>query len=84
MQRIEILTADLCEEIDYWKSEANKWKSLYEEERDANIKAMNERFEESKKGVANALLFALSVSDNPDGSLSINKENRKQLAESFK
>lgn len=82
--RIEILISDLCDEIDEWKERSQYWEKMYKEERDTNIKVMNERFEESKQGVANALMLCLSVKDNPDGSLSISKEDRKELAKNYK
>ena len=79
----DIKFMDLCDEIDHWKAEAEHWKREYEEMRAENIKRMNESMESAKQGVANALMFALSVEDKPDGSLSINKENRKHLAERY-
>lgn len=82
-QRIDLLTSALCEEIDYWKEQATLWKNEYIKERDLNIQVTNERLSDAQKGVANALMFCLSVKDNPDGSLSINKEDRKLLAETI-
>jgi len=78
--RYDILISDLCDEIDELKQSAAYWKKQYEDERNARNIEMNERLEESKKGVANALMLCLAVKDNPDGSLSIGKEDRKQLA----
>lgn len=74
----------LCEEIDDLKETVAYWKGMYETERDENNKQLNERLEQSKKGVANALMFALSVSDDENGNLVISKENRKSLAENLK
>lgn len=74
---------ELCDEIDYWRAESEHWKKEYEDMRADNIKRMNESMESAKQGVANALMFALSVEDQPDGSLKINKENRKRLADSY-
>jgi citrate synthase len=74
----------LCEEIDDLKEAVAYWKGMYETERDENNKQLNERLEQSKKGVANALMFALSVSDDENGNLVISKENRKSLAENLK
>jgi len=84
MRTIEKNIYYLCEEIDELKEQVSYWKKMYEEERDANIKQTNERFEETKKGVANALMFALSVKDNADGSLSISKQDRKELSKRYK
>ena len=74
---------ELCDEIDYWKAEAEHWKKEYKDMRADNIKRMNESMESAKQGVANALMFALSVEDQPDGSLKINKDNRKHLADNY-
>lgn len=83
MKRIEILIHDLTDEIDDWKAEAQHWKQKYIEEMDNNTRMVNERLADSERGVANMLMFALAVTDNPDGSLNISKENRKQLSESL-
>jgi hypothetical protein len=83
MNRQDVLIYDLCDEIDELKAAVKYWKQKFEEERAENIKATNERLEESKKGIANALLLCLSVKDNPDGSLSISKEDRYMLAENI-
>lgn len=84
MKRYEILVADLCEEIDALKESVAYWRNKYESERNERNKESSKRLEESKKGVANALLLALSVTDNPDGSLSISKETREELANNYK
>ena len=73
----------LCQEIDDLKEAVNYWKTMYETERNENMKALNERLEQSKKGIADALMFALSVSDNENGDLVISKENRMFLAENL-
>lgn len=82
--RHDLLTSELCEEIDELKEQVKYYKRLYEEERNLNTLTMNESLESAKKGVANALMFALSVSDAPDGSLVISKQDRKELADRFK
>lgn len=82
--RSEILMVDLCEEIDHWKSEAEYWKGQYESEVKESNRHLTERMAEAQKGIGQMLSLALSVTDNPDGSLSISKENRLTLAESFK
>lgn len=78
--REDILVSDLCEEVDFLRSEINHYKNLYEKEIRLNAKFLNERLEESKRGVSNALMFCLSVQEQPDGSFTISKENRKELA----
>ena len=74
----------LCEEIDDLKEQVSYWKQMYEAERDEYNIQLNERLEQSKKGVANALMFALSVSDDENGNLVISKKNRKSLAKNLK
>ena len=80
----EITFIELCEEVDYWKSEAKKWKELYQNEVQERNKEWNERNEDAKKAVGNALMFALSVKDDANGNLIINKEDRKILSERYK
>ena len=84
MRQVELTIIELCEEIDLLKEERNYWKQLYQTERDERNIELNERMDDAKRGVAQALMFALSVKDNQDGSISISKENRNQLAETFK
>lgn len=84
MKTVDYKFHQLCEEIDYWKEQAGYYKAKYEEEIQRSVEETNRQLEESKRGVANALMFALSVKDNEDGSLSISSEDRKQLAENFK
>ena len=76
--------AELCDEVDKWKDEAEYWKAKYDEEIQASIKQYNESMEMAKKGVANALMFALSVKDDENGNMVIEKEDRKTLAENWK
>ena len=73
----------LCYEIDVLTEEVAFWKQRYENEVQERNVEWKERHEESMKGVANALRFALSVSDDADGNLVISKENRKELAETW-
>jgi hypothetical protein len=81
---IDIKFSDLCDEIDYWKArtmkaeeDADYWKNEYTEN-------LNKNLASAQKGVANALMFALSVRDDENGNLVIDKENRKTLAENYK
>lgn len=74
----------LCLEIDELKKEVDYWREKYEEERRLSIQSSNERLEQSKKEVANALLFCLSVKDDKDGNLIISKKDRKTLSKSYK
>lgn len=84
MKTADIKFLELCDEIDYWKERAEMWEQRYKQERDENIAFVNNRLEETKKGVGIALMLALSVRDNEDGSLSIGKEDRLMLAEQLK
>ena len=84
MRTVDIKFNELCDEIDYWKSEADHWKSEFEKERDSHIELLNDSIERSRKGIGQALALALVVRDNPDGSLSISKEDRESLAKNLK
>lgn len=56
MRRSELLIVDLCDEIDYWKSEADRWKKEYEDLREDHT-LMNKQFiAESKDLTKEALL----------------------------
>jgi hypothetical protein len=74
----------LCYEIDDLKDQVEYWKTKYEAEIQENIQRTNESIENSKKGIANALMFALSVRDDENGNLVIDREDRKTLAENWK
>jgi hypothetical protein len=84
MKTVNYKFHELCEEIDYWKDQAEYYKTKYEEEIQRSVEDVNKQLEESKQGVVNALMFVLSVKDNEDGSISISSEDRKQLAENYK
>lgn len=80
MRRIDILTADLCDEIDDLKEAVEYWKSKYERERAELDRMISERIIDSQNGVKTALALAFAFQDKEDGSLSIPKENREALA----
>ena len=84
MKKIEESIYDLCNEVDYWRGEAKYWQEKYEKEVKDFNSHVNEQLEISKKGVANALMFALSVTEDGDGNLIIPSENRSSLADSFR
>jgi hypothetical protein len=84
MKTIDIKFADLCDEIDYWKDQADKYKELYERELQERAIASKKSLIEAQEGVANALMFALSVTDDKDGNLVMSKENRKEFAKNYK
>lgn len=84
MKAVERTIYELCQEIDMLREEAKYWKELFEAERKENMDNLNKRLKESKKGVAQALMFALSVKDDEHGNLILPKENRKELAQHFK
>lgn len=73
----------LCEEIDSLKESVRYWKKMYEEERESNVKQLNERLEKSKKDIGNALMFALAVKDDENGNLVISKKDRNKLAKNY-
>ena len=83
MKTTEKTFYSLCEEIDDLKEAVEYYKNLYETERASNNKMLKDNLDSAKKGVANALRFALSISDDENGNLVISKENRKDLAESW-
>lgn len=76
--------AQLCDEVDRWKYKAEYWKDKYDEEIQRSIQQTNESMEVAKKGVANALMFALHVQDDENGNLVIPSDSRKKLAEHYK
>jgi len=83
MKTTEKTFYSLCEEIDDLKEAVEYYKNLYETEKASNNKMLNDNLDSAKKGVANALRFALSISDDENGNLVISKENRKDLAENW-
>jgi len=83
-QRSEILLTQLCDEIDFLKEEVEYWKSKYEQEKQERWDEFKKEEKRLQKGVANALMFALSVREDENGNLVIPKEERKQLAENWK
>ena len=84
MRTADIKFVELCDEIDRWKAEAKYWKEMFEQERDERTELLNQNMLNAKKGVANALMLALHVKDDEEGNLVIDKDSRKELAESFK
>jgi hypothetical protein len=83
-RQIDLTVSQLCYKIDDLREEVEYWKTKYEEEVAENNKRLNESIEMSKRGLANALMFALSVTDDEKGNLVIPKEKRKKLAQSWK
>lgn len=83
MKQIDKTVSDLCNEVDYWKEQANYYYELYEKEKKENIEHSNERLADAKKGVANALMFALAVREDGNGNLVTPKEDRNQLAKGY-
>ena len=84
MKTIEINTYQLCSQIDNLKEEVAYWQKQYEEEKAINNKRLTENLASAKKGVANALMFALSVKDDANGNLVIDKKDRKVLANKWR
>jgi len=84
MKTIDLKFTELCDEIDYWKDQALKYKQDAEYWQGEYSSHLHESFKSTQRGIGQALMLALSVKDNPDGSLSINKEDRKKIANQFK
>ena len=84
MKAIDRTFYSLCEEIDDLREAVKYWKEKYETEVQERNVEWKERNENAMQGVANALRFALAVSDDENGNLVISKENRKELAENWK
>jgi len=83
MKTVERAFYSFCEEIDDLKEAVEYYKNLYETEKAANNLMVSENLLSAKQDVANALLFALSVSDDKNGNLVISKEDRNSLAENW-
>jgi hypothetical protein len=83
MKTVDVKFLQLCNEIDQWKDEANYWKEKYEELNKEYSQHLNQSLASAQKGVANALMFALSVKEDENGNLIINKESRKDLSETW-
>ena len=73
----------LCSEIDELKEEVKYWREKYEEEKNANIKMIDDNMKHAQQGLAFALRFAMYVKDDEDGNLVISKENRQLLTETW-
>lgn len=84
MKTANKLFLELCEEIDHYKSEAEYWEQKYRDLLSEYTEYTQNHFEQTQKDVGNALMFALSASEGPNGELLIDKEARKQLAENWK
>lgn len=83
MKTVEIKFYELCDEIDFWKEKAKKaeeeaeyWKAEYS-------RNLHENMLSAQKGVANALMLALSVQDDENGNLVIDKDSRKDLIDNY-
>lgn len=74
----------LCNEIDRLREAVEHWKEMYETERAENIKVMNENMNRAKVDLGKTISLVLAMSEDGDGNLLINKENRKALAEDYK
>ncbi len=83
MKTIERNIYQLCNQIDDLKEEVLYWQTKYEEEKTMNNQMLTENLASAQKGVVNALMFALSVKDDENGNLVINKKSRKELANSW-
>lgn len=55
MGRAEILVQDLCEEIDFWKEEAHKWETRYNEEVQRDFKRSKEAVERGMEQISHSI-----------------------------
>jgi hypothetical protein len=78
--RADFLFSQLCDEVDYWKQEAEYWKQKYEKERTEFSKHVDDQIKDANKQIGTLLSFALNITDNADGSLSMSAEKRAELA----
>ena len=76
--------SSFCWEIDELKAEVSYWREKYEALSVKNAGELQERLEDVQRSLDNALVFALSVRDDGNGNLVIEKEDRKLLAETYK
>jgi hypothetical protein len=84
MRTIDIKFSELCDEIDYWKSVAHDAEKKYNELRKEYSKLTYDNLISSQKGVADALMLALSIRDDENGNIIIDKKSRKNIADRFK
>jgi hypothetical protein len=82
--RAEKLFLQLCKEVDYWKDMAESLEYELDAEKKRYNQLIDERLKDSQMQLGNMLTFALAVTDNPDGSMSISKEDRERIANSIK
>jgi hypothetical protein len=84
MKTIDVKFYNLCDEIDYWKERVEKAEADAKYWRDEYLNRINENLASAQKGITNALMFALSIRDDENGNLIIDKEERKILADNWK
>ena len=84
MKTAEIKFIDLCDEIDYWKEKCLKAEAEVEYWRGQYSQYLHESLEGAQKGVASALMLALSARDDENGNLIIDRASRKELAKTYK
>ena len=74
----------LCDEIDRLKEAVAYWREMYETERAENNRIWVENMDRAKADLGKTISLVLAMSEDGDGNLVINKENRKVLAEDHK
>lgn len=84
MKTIDLKVNELCNEIDYYKEMAEFWKTKYDDLNKEYNLHINSSLKITQQGVANALMFALAISDDEEGNLVIPKEKRQDLANNYK
>jgi hypothetical protein len=56
MKTIDLKFAELCDEIDYWKSEAYKWKNRYIELRQEHTSTVKDSIKHGEAMIGNFVL----------------------------
>lgn len=82
--RSEKLIIELCEEIDMWKEEAERYKKLYKDELNEHLAYVKERNIETMKGVSNMLSLALNIKEDGNGGLVIDSDSRANIVNHLK
>ncbi len=81
MNTIKKIVQHLGEEVDYWKARAENFEQLYESEQEKFQQRISQDIEQSKMNVANLMMLAESLQEQPDGSFILSAQYRKMLVE---
>ena len=75
MRTVDLKFAELCSEIDYWKSEAERYKAMYEEEIAINTAQTKKGIADNMNMVGQILKIALNSEQTENGFLIKNKDS---------